>query len=76
MEARYVCGPCSGCCCPPSPPSLVQVSFVGLTQEAAEESAKEKGFKLGISKTSFKANSKVRARQGGGRFKLGIARPL
>ena len=37
----------------------MQISFVGLTQEAAEEQAKEKGFKLGVSKTSFKANSKV-----------------
>ncbi len=37
-----------------------QISFVGLTQEAAEEQAKEKGFALGVSKTSFKANSKVR----------------
>jgi hypothetical protein len=37
----------------------LQISFVGLTQDAAEELAKEKNFKLGISKTSFKANSKV-----------------
>lgn len=36
-----------------------EVSFVGVTQEKAEEMAKEKGFPLGISKTSFKANSKV-----------------
>lgn len=41
-----------------------EVSFVGVTQEKAEEMAKEgAGFPLGITKTSFKANSKV----GGGR---------
>ncbi len=28
-------------------------------QEKAEEMAKEQGFKLGVSKTSFKGNSKV-----------------
>lgn len=38
-----------------------EVSFVGVTQEKAEELAKEKGFKLGIAKTSFKANSKALA---------------
>ena len=37
----------------------MQISFVGLTQDAAEEQAQQKGFPLGISKTSFKANSKV-----------------
>jgi dihydrolipoamide dehydrogenase len=36
-----------------------EVSFVGVTQEKAEEMAKEQGFKLGLAKTSFKANSKV-----------------
>lgn len=36
-----------------------EVSFVGVTQEKAEEMAKEQGFKLGVAKTSFKANSKV-----------------
>jgi dihydrolipoamide dehydrogenase len=36
-----------------------EVSFVGVTQEKAEELAKEQGFPLGIVKTSFKANSKV-----------------
>lgn len=36
-----------------------EVSFVGVTQEKAEEMAKEQGFPLGIVKTSFKANSKV-----------------
>lgn len=36
-----------------------EVSFVGVTQEKAEEMAKEQGFKLGSAKTSFKANSKV-----------------
>jgi pyruvate/2-oxoglutarate dehydrogenase complex dihydrolipoamide dehydrogenase (E3) component len=39
-----------------------EVSFVGVTQEKAEEMAKEQGFKLGVAKTSFKANSKVRTR--------------
>lgn len=29
-------------------------------QEKAKEMAQEQGFKLGIAKTSFKANSKVR----------------
>lgn len=38
-----------------------EVSFVGVTQDKAEEMAKEQGFKLGVAKTSFKANSKVRA---------------
>lgn len=37
-----------------------EVSFVGVTQDKAEEMAKEQGFKLGVAKTSFKANSKVR----------------
>lgn len=37
-----------------------EISFVGLSQEKAEESAVEHGFKLGISKTSFKGNTKVR----------------
>jgi len=36
-----------------------EVSFVGVTQEKAEEMAKEQGFKVGVAKTSFKANSKV-----------------
>lgn len=36
-----------------------EISFVGLSQEKAEESAVEHGFKLGISKTSFKGNTKV-----------------
>jgi hypothetical protein len=38
-----------------------EVSFVGVTQDKAEEMAAEKGFKLGVAKTSFKANSKVGA---------------
>lgn len=38
-----------------------EVSFVGVTQEKAEEMAKEQGFTLGISKSSFKANSKALA---------------
>lgn len=42
-----------------------EVSFVGITQEKAEELAKEKGFPLGISKTSFKANSKALAEKEG-----------
>lgn len=37
---------------------------MGVTQEKAEELAKEQGFPLGISKTSFKANSKVGSRGG------------
>lgn len=37
-----------------------EISFVGLTQEAAEEKASESGFSLGVAKASFKANSKVR----------------
>ena len=36
-----------------------ELSFVGVTQEKAEEWAKEQGFKLGVATTSFKANSKV-----------------
>eukprot|EP00798_Chlamydomonas_sp_ICE-L_P022250 gene22250-29320_t len=35
-----------------------EVSFVGVTQEVAEDQAKEKGSNLGVAKTSFKANSK------------------
>jgi hypothetical protein len=38
-----------------------EVSFVGVTQEKAEEMAKEGGFPLGVVKTSFKANSKALA---------------
>ncbi|MEW5318736.1 MAG: hypothetical protein WDW38_009931 [Sanguina aurantia] len=38
-----------------------EISFVGLSQEKAEESAVEHGFKLGISKTSFKGNTKALA---------------
>jgi hypothetical protein len=49
---------------PPRPAPPPQVSFVGVTQERAEEMAKEQGFPLGLVKTSFKANSKVGA--GGG----------
>eukprot|EP00195_Chlamydomonas_chlamydogama_P007261 CAMPEP_0202900056 /NCGR_PEP_ID=MMETSP1392-20130828/9577_1 /ASSEMBLY_ACC=CAM_ASM_000868 /TAXON_ID=225041 /ORGANISM="Chlamydomonas chlamydogama, Strain SAG 11-48b" /LENGTH=576 /DNA_ID=CAMNT_0049586373 /DNA_START=27 /DNA_END=1757 /DNA_ORIENTATION=+ len=48
-----------------------EVSFVGVTQEKAEEMAKEKGFKLGIAKTSFKANSKALAeKEGDGMAKM------
>jgi len=42
-----------------------EVSFVGITQDKAEELAKEKGFKLGVAKTSFKANSKALAEKEG-----------
>ncbi|GIL73815.1 hypothetical protein Vretimale_5326 [Volvox reticuliferus] len=49
-----------------------EVSFVGVTQEKAEEMAKEHGFKLGISKTSFKGNSKALAEKEGD----GIAKML
>ena len=40
---------------------LVQVSFVGHTEEAAKDLAQKGGWsnKLGVTKTSFKANSKV-----------------
>eukprot|EP00878_Enallax_costatus_P046297 GHUV01056112.1.p2 GENE.GHUV01056112.1~~GHUV01056112.1.p2 ORF type:complete len:150 (-),score=52.20 GHUV01056112.1:114-563(-) len=48
-----------------------EVSFVGVTQEKAEEMAKEQGFKLGVAKTSFKANSKALAeKEGDGMAKL------
>ena len=41
--------------------SIVQVSFVGQTEEAAREAAQAGGYsdKIKVSKTSFKANSKV-----------------
>ncbi|GAX74290.1 hypothetical protein CEUSTIGMA_g1739.t1 [Chlamydomonas eustigma] len=42
-----------------------EVSFVGVTQEKAEELAKEQGFPLGVVKTSFKANSKALAEKEG-----------
>ncbi|WIA13320.1 hypothetical protein OEZ85_006903 [Tetradesmus obliquus] len=42
-----------------------EVSFVGVTQEKAEEMAKEQGFPLGVAKTSFKANSKALAEKEG-----------
>eukprot|EP00746_Dinoflagellata_sp_MGD_P012553 gnl/MRDRNA2_/MRDRNA2_126811_c0_seq1.p1 gnl/MRDRNA2_/MRDRNA2_126811_c0~~gnl/MRDRNA2_/MRDRNA2_126811_c0_seq1.p1 ORF type:complete len:635 (-),score=164.80 gnl/MRDRNA2_/MRDRNA2_126811_c0_seq1:86-1990(-) len=38
-----------------------EVAFVGLTQEQAEEKAKEEGFEVGVSKTAFKGNSKALA---------------
>eukprot|EP00803_Ostreobium_quekettii_P009717 evm.model.scf_343.7 EVM.evm.TU.scf_343.7 scf_343:49724-51340(+) len=38
-----------------------EISFVGMTQEAAEERAKAEGFKVAVAKTSFKANSKALA---------------
>ena len=40
-----------------------EVSFVGLTEEAAREAATAGGFgaQVGVVKTSFKANSKARA---------------
>eukprot|EP01024_Parvocaulis_polyphysoides_P036807 TRINITY_DN3270_c0_g1_i1.p1 TRINITY_DN3270_c0_g1~~TRINITY_DN3270_c0_g1_i1.p1 ORF type:complete len:251 (-),score=57.05 TRINITY_DN3270_c0_g1_i1:274-969(-) len=48
-----------------------EVSFVGITEEAAKKEAEEKGFKLGIAKTSFKANSKALAeKEGDGMAKL------
>eukprot|EP00798_Chlamydomonas_sp_ICE-L_P022242 gene22242-29311_t len=48
-----------------------EVSFVGVTQEVAEEQAKEKGFNLGVAKTSFKANSKALAeKEGDGMAKI------
>lgn len=43
-----------------------EVSFVGVTQERAEEMSKEgAGFPLGVVKTSFKANSKALAEKEG-----------
>lgn len=44
-------------------PVLAQVSFVGLTEDAAREAADKGGYgdKVAVVKTSFKANSKVRA---------------
>lgn len=52
-----------------------EVSFVGVTQERAEELAKEQGFKLGVSKTSFKGNSKVGGGVGrAGERETGVAR--
>ena len=38
-----------------------EVSFVGLTQEQAEEKGAKEGFPVKVSKTSFKANSKALA---------------
>eukprot|EP00747_Dinoflagellata_sp_TGD_P155579 gnl/TRDRNA2_/TRDRNA2_177594_c0_seq1.p1 gnl/TRDRNA2_/TRDRNA2_177594_c0~~gnl/TRDRNA2_/TRDRNA2_177594_c0_seq1.p1 ORF type:complete len:621 (-),score=143.74 gnl/TRDRNA2_/TRDRNA2_177594_c0_seq1:411-2273(-) len=38
-----------------------EVAFVGLTEEQAKEKAKEEGFEIAVSKTSFKANSKALA---------------
>lgn len=49
--------------------AMLQVSFVGVTQEKAEEMAKEQGFTLGVAKTSYKANSKVRM---DGQLPLGV----
>ena len=39
----------------------MQVSFVGVTEEQARETAQKKGYgdKVAVVKTSFKANSKV-----------------
>ena len=41
----------------------MQVSFVGMTEEAAKDTAKKGGFEQAVKtvKTSFKANSKVQA---------------
>ena len=40
---------------------VVQVSFVGMTEEAAKDTAKKGGYEKAVKtvKTSFKANSKV-----------------
>lgn len=40
---------------------IVQVSFVGATEEQARETAQKKGYsdKVAVVKTSFKANTKV-----------------
>jgi dihydrolipoamide dehydrogenase len=48
-----------------------EVSFVGLTEEAAKDLADKEGFQLGVSKTSFKANSKALAElEGDGMAKM------
>jgi pyruvate/2-oxoglutarate dehydrogenase complex dihydrolipoamide dehydrogenase (E3) component len=51
-----------------------QVSFVGLTEEAAREVAEKEGYadKVSVAKTSFKANSKVR-RQPLGKLHVSLA---
>lgn len=48
-------------------PILLQVSFVGMTEEQAREKAQEGGWgdKIAVSKTSFKANSKALAEKEG-----------
>ena len=54
---------CELACCvvSMSQTELVQVSFVGATEEQARETAKKKGYgdKVAVVKTSFKANTKV-----------------
>lgn len=48
-----------------------EISFVGLTQEQAEEKAKDEGFPIAVAKTSFKANSKALAeKEGDGMAKI------
>lgn len=48
-----------------------EVSFVGLTEEQAKDKAEKEGFPLGVSKTSYKANSKALAElEGDGMAKL------
>lgn len=48
-----------------------EVSFVGITEEKAKEEAEKHKFPLGVSKTSFKANSKALAEgEGDGMAKL------
>lgn len=42
-----------------------EISFVGMTQEQAEELAQKEGFVIGVEKTSFKANTKALAEKEG-----------
>ena len=53
MPTADVAAQCAWC--------VLQVSFVGLTEEAAREQAEKDGYKdkIAVTKTSFKANSKV-----------------
>ena len=60
VVAKYCCE--LACCIAlVSRTELVQVSFVGATEEQARETAQKKGYgdKVAVVKTSFKANTKV-----------------
>eukprot|EP00210_Caulerpa_lentillifera_P004950 g4724.t1 len=48
-----------------------EIAFVGMTQEQAEEKAKQDGFSIRVEKTSFKANTKALAeKEGDGMAKI------